>query len=1233
MGFTYTKDQQSVIDVHDKNVLVAAAAGSGKTAVLVERIVRMIADPEKKLDIDRLLVVTFTKAAAAEMKERINKALTKRLEEEPDNFHLQKQITLIHNAQITTIDSFCLFVLRNHFNEVGLDPTFRPADEGESKLIEEDVLTELLEQKYKENSEAFCKLVDSFAKNGTDTMLEETMKSLRNSAMSYPFPIKWLEECKTGYADASAPYISFVMSYIKEMIQGMLSKTEYLKSLCEENDGPYMYIEALESDEEIFKKLAKIDSFPAFYEVINTLNYKMLSRKKDESVSEEKREMVKSGRDEYKKEIKKIAEKFFYAPFEEQMEELSRSSDVISELIDCVILFQEAFAARKREMNIIDFSDMEHFALDILVEEKGNEVEPTKVAKGFKDYFHEILIDEYQDSNLVQEYLLKSIAKEEAGKNNRFMVGDVKQSIYKFRLARPDLFMEKFDRYQTESMDSYDAGGNQIRIDLHKNFRSRNEVLEVSNMIFAQIMQKDLGGVNYDQDAKLNLGAIYPETEDTKVEFAIADMTRFGDGKGKSKDAKEVEARVIAKKIKELVGKTEVYDKDKDKMRPAKYRDMVILLRTNAGWDEVFHKVLTEEGVPSYIDSKTGYFSALEVQSVLDFLKVLDNPLQDIPLCGVMLSFQFGFTEEELSLIKVNLNEYKRNIEEDKYGKKLYDALLCYMEEIEGDYSVEKNEELRIRVKNFITIIEEFRDRMHYKPIHQLIREIYEELHVYAMYSVLSEGEQRRRNLDMLLEKAIKFEQTSYRGLFHFIRYIDQLHKYEVDFGEASALEENADVVQLLSIHKSKGLEFPICFIAGTAKAMNEKDQQKAFIIEGDLGVGMEYVDLEKHIYKPTLRKNALALKMKMDAFGEELRILYVALTRAKEKLIITAAPKELEKDIRSMGYLLNSKDLEIPFATKIGAKKYFDFLLYALCRHRSMKTLFETYDMKMNENLEIYHMEPEIKVEVFGEEDLEAPKTEAEIKKELWKNALLTQMQIGNPDEEMEERIKARFQFQYPYQSQTGMVTKTTVSQLKMEAMEDEVHSIFEEVERQSYVPAFMREEEEISGSLRGSAVHKFLELISFDKPLNKTEVGELLTKYEKNGRMPKEYVAAVFPWKIADFMYSDIAKRMIRAKQKGMLYKEQPFVLGVSANRVDPSYPKEETVLVQGIIDVFFEEEDGLVVLDYKTDYVETEDELRERYRTQIDYYAEALEQMTGKKIKEKQLYSFALKRSVSI
>ena len=633
-----------------------------------------------------------------------------------------------------------------------------------------------------------------------------------------------------------------------------------------------------------------------------------------------------------------------------------------------------------------------------------------------------------------------------------------------------------------------------------------------------------------------------------------------------------MEARVIAKKIKELVGKTEVYDKDKDEMRPAKYRDIVILLRTNAGWDEVFHKVLTEEGVPSYIDSKTGYFSALEVQSILDFLKVLDNPLQDIPLCGVMMSFQFGFSEEELSLLKVNLNEYRKNINEDKYGKKIFDAVLCYAEEAGEDDSLKKNEKLRLRVINFIGVVEEFRDRMHYKPIHQLIREIYEELHVYAMYSVLSEGEQRRRNLDMLLEKAIKFEQTSYRGLFHFIRYIDQLHKYEVDFGEASALEESADVVQMLSIHKSKGLEFPICFIAGTAKAMNEKDQQKAFIIEGDLGVGMEYVDLDRHIYKPTIRKNALALKMKIDAFGEELRILYVALTRAKEKLIITAAPKELEKDIQCMGYLLNSNDIEIPFSTKIGAKSYFDFLLYALCRHRSMSDLFETYGMKINKNSEIFNMEPEIHVEVFGEEDLETLKTEEEIKKELWKNALLTQMKHGNPDEEMEEKIKTKFQFQYPYLRQTGMVTKTTVSQLKMEAMEEEVHSIFEEVERQSYIPAFMREKEEISGSLRGSAVHKFLELISFDRPLNKTEVEELLLKFEKNGRMPKEYVAAVFPGKIADFMYSDVARRMILAKQKGKLYKEQPFVLSVTANRVNPTYPSDKTDLVQGLIDVFF-------------------------------------------------------------
>jgi ATP-dependent helicase/nuclease subunit A len=1030
--------------------------------------------------------------------------------------------------------------------------------------------------------------------------------------------------------------------YVKNMAAGILEKITYLQTVCLDSDGPYMYAEAFEEDKLVIEKLLDVDNYDDLYDRVLAIKYKALGRKKDDSVSEEKKDYVKAGRDEYKKQIKTITEKYFFAPFEKQMEELEESKDIISELIDTVIEFQEAFATKKREMNVIDFSDMEHFALDILVKHREDGVVASKVARGFQEYFHEILIDEYQDSNLVQEYLLGSIAKTEPGKNNRFMVGDVKQSIYKFRLARPDLFMDKFDQYPTEKNEAYIEDGDEIRIDLHKNFRSRPEVLEASNMIFTQIMQKDLGGVTYDDDAKLNLGATYPDTEEAKVELLLADMTRFGDGKGRSKDAKEAEARVIAKRIKELVGKTEVFDKDKGIMRPAKYKDMVILLRTNAGWDEVFHKILTEEGVPSYIDSKAGYFSALEVQSVLDFLKILDNPLQDIPLCGSMMSFQFGFTEEELSLIKVQAKRYLKEIGTAKtsqeevesdlnaeadlslYGKKLYHAVCLYGE-------IGEDEVLKERVSLFIKVIDDFRDRMHYEPIHQLIREIYEELNVYAMYSVLSEGEQRKRNLDMLLEKAIKFEQTSYRGLFHFIRYIDQLHKYEVDFGEASVLEESADVVQMLSIHKSKGLEFPICFIAGTAKQLNEKDQQKAFIIEGDLGVGMEYVDIKKHIYKPTLRKNALALKMKMDAFGEELRILYVALTRAKEKLIITGSPKELEKDIRSLGYLLNAEKIDIPFATKIGAKKYLDFILFALCRHRSMENLFASYDLRINTNTPVYNMEPEIKVTVFGEEDLEVPKRQEQIKKELWKNALKTQMEHGNPDEDMEEKIRTKFHFKYPYKQQRGMVTKTTVSQLKMEAMEEEVHSIFEETERQSYVPAFMREEEEISGSLRGSAVHKFLELIAFDKTLNKTEVEELLERYKKNGRMSDEYVAAVLPWKIADFMYSDVARRMIEAKKKNALYKEQPFVLTVSANRVDPSYPEEEKILVQGIIDVFFEEEDGLVVLDYKTDFVKTEEELRERYQTQIDYYAEALEKLTGKKVKEKILYSFALKKSI--
>ena len=1216
MEIKYTIDQQKVIEVHKKNILVAAAAGSGKTAVLVERIVQMISDPVKKIDIDRLLVVTFTKAAAAEMRERISKSLTKRLEEDANNTHLQKQVTLIHNAQITTIDSFCLFVLKNNFNEVGLDPTFRIADDGEIKLLEEEVLKEVLEEKYQRSEESFLTMVESFAKNGKDTQLEETMKKMRNLAMSYPFPMEWLDSCKNMYADPHAPYLVFVKNYIKDILLGILEKIRYELVVAEENDGPYMYLEVIKEDQELVEMLLKESDFSKLGERIQQISFTSLPSKKDDAVSTEKRERVKNIRNGYKKEVKVLADDYFFAPLDSLLEDLVDSQGVISELVDCVMIYQKAFLEKKREKNMIDFSDMEHLALEILIEKEKDTIKPTKVAKAYQDYFEEILIDEYQDSNLVQEFLLSSIAKVGKGHNNRFMVGDVKQSIYKFRLARPDIFMDKYERYQKENEEN-------VRIDLHQNFRSRNEILEVSNLIFSQIMQKDLGGVSYDEDAKLNLGASYPETKEEKVELLIADLSLFGEEKILSKEAREIEARVIAKKIKEMVGNTQIYDREIKEYRDVQYRDMVILLRTYAGWDDIFKQILTEEGIPSFVDSKTGYFSATEIEFVLDFIKVLDNPYQDIPLCGILVSLPFAFTEEEVSLIRIASKERTKQA-----GKKekLFVSVKEYIKNGE-------REDLIKRLSIFCNHIEDFRNRVSHEPIHQLIREIYDELNTYAIFSVLPEGEQRSRNLDMLLEKAIKFENTSYHGLFHFVRYIEQLHKYEVDFGEASVLEETADVVQIISIHKSKGLEFPICFVSGMAKPFNKKDYHTSFVVEGDLGVGMEYVDLKRRITKPTIRKNALITKMKMDALGEELRVLYVALTRAKEKLIITAATDKLESLITEYGYLLSKEKVALPFLAKMNASSYFDLILAALCRHTCMEEICEAYGLHLSHTCPVYLMNPKINIKIYGKEDLEITKKKEQIKKEIWKKSFITQLKLGNTDQQMEERISTKLRFVYPYMQEAGVYTKTTVSELKMEAMEEEAHSIFKESKKEPYLPLFMREKEEISGSVRGSAFHKFLELFSFDSIPQTKEVEDLLLKYEKNGRMPKEYAAAVLPWKIMDFMNSDVAKRMVEAKGKNCLYKEQPFVLSVPANRVNLAFPEEEQILVQGIIDVFFEEQDGLVVLDYKTDQVSTETELIKRYKTQLDYYGEALEKLTGKKVKEKLIYSFALKKSVPI
>lgn len=1239
MAVAFTPEQQKVIELQNRNILVSAAAGSGKTAVLVERIVRMVTDEEHPVDIDRLLVVTFTNAAAAEMRERISLAISKKLEQQPGNVHLQKQASLLHNAQITTIDSFCLFLIRNNFNDIGLDPGFRVADEGELKLLKQDVMTELLEEQYQERSEEFIRCVEYFTGGSNDKLLEEYIGKLYEFSMSCPWPEEWLRECGGDYKITNvtefekADWCRYLVDYTGSISKQWLKDMDTAIHICERPDGPYMYGQVLEKEKQMLEQFLKPESFGEYYEAFDKASFGRLPSKKDDSVNPLCRERVQQIRKDIKKQLEDLKNSYFAFSPEQVVERMQKASHSVEELLRLVILYKEKLDARKRRDNMIDFHDMEHFALHILLtkDENGN-VQPTEAAKEYRQYFHEILIDEYQDSNLVQELLLKSISGEEEGRFNRFMVGDVKQSIYKFRLARPELFMEKYNCYSKDDSDSQ-------RIDLHKNFRSRPQVLDSVNALFYRIMGRELGGVEYDEEAALYAGAAFPEVrtadepgaDEPEEDKPEEDEQRCGEEKacspydteyiiiGKDEDSslssRQQEAAVIAGKIRELYRELKVTDKDTGKLRPVKYSDIVILLRTTAGWAEEFKGRLEKEGIPVHVASRTGYFQAVEIKTLMQLLHVIDNPLQDIPLYGTLKSFFGGFTEEEIAGIRADGHEVH-----------FYELLTSY----EGP--------LKEKVQGFLKQIAGYRQKTAYTPIHKLIQEILWDTGYLDYVTARPGGEQRRSNVEMLLTRAAAFENTSYYGLFHFLRYVEQLEKYEVDYGEADVFDENADVVRIMSIHKSKGLEFPVCFVAGLSKKFNMQDAGGRLIADIDMGVGVDYIDSDLRVQSHTLKKKAVALKMKLDALGEEMRVLYVAMTRAKEKLLLTAMtpdiPKfreelELKKEFEEQADGIKGK---VSFSERSNAGCYLDFILPCLS----------------SENCRF--VEP---CQVMLTDVSEAAR-EMELRQKLFL-ASSRRDEMTDEDNQIMTKLSEKLSKVYPCQYLENLYIKTTVSELKKKAIHDlsnqsieDARVLFEEPEVVPYIPSFIRDKEEMSGTDRGSAYHKVMELLDFNplmiwagrKELTEEEQAALqeelnrqLDSFVQMEMLTQKWRDSVFLGKIEDFLKTNLAWRMGRAGESGKLKKEQPFVLGIGADRLGKEFPADEQVLIQGIIDVFFEENGKIIVADYKTDAVHSPDELIKRYQIQLDYYAEALERLTGKKVAEKIIYSFALGREIML
>ena len=1264
MGVSWTTEQQQVIDLRNRNILVSAAAGSGKTAVLVERIVKIITDKNHPVDIDHLLIVTFTNAAAAEMRERIGNAIEKALDEQPGNEHLLRQLTLIHNAQITTIDSFCLYVVRNHFHEIDLEPNFRIGDEGELKLLREDVLGRVLEQNYEEPSEAFSDFVEGYASGRTDAALNEMILQLYEFSRSYPWPEKWLDSFVGAYrietreeldrAEWLAPLtenICFVLKDCEQLLKQALAITQ-------QDDGPDMYEKAVRSDLEKYESLSKLTSFCELSVALSDIKYDRLASSRGFEGNPDKLELVKSLREQAKDVVKKLCKQYFFCSPEMMIEQLERTEPMLEEVVRLTKQFADEFAAAKRRKNLVDFHDVEHFALQILVDEETEKAK--KTAEEFRDTFEEIMIDEYQDSNEVQETLLRSISREERGENNIFMVGDVKQSIYRFRLARPELFMKKYDSYSLEESTTQ-------RIDLHKNFRSREEVLTCTNDIFYKIMARSLGNVEYDAEAALYPGASYPVSADFIPEILLADSNDELLEDTELTDKKTLEAKIVAEEIKHLMKTQQVTDKAAGTLRAAHYSDIVILLRSLSGWADSLVEVLNGNGIPAHTVSSTGYFSTVEVQTVLSMLRLLDNPRQDIPMAAVLRSPMAGLTDEELAVLRLEdgsvpfheaVLELAEGLYEEDGQKEISDSEADRKQGRNADEKTENHIEITAHRKllKFYKKYKQLRQLVPDTPIHELIEIILRETGYGHYVAAMPAGNRRTANLNMLLEKAAAYEKTSYKGLFHFVRYIDELQKYDVDFGEADMVGENEDVVRIMSIHKSKGLEFPIVIVSGMGKNFNKQDTRSKMVLHPELGIGLDYMDGKKRIKSPTIAKKAIAKQIDLENLGEELRVLYVALIRAKEKLILTGtlkdAPEKLEF-FRQQANLSKAADRPLSYLTREGASGYLDWILPAVLSYG------DKYPVRIVEAAEL----------VLDE-----------VENQLEQNEDLTERieEIEAADTQLVGQLKQRFSQRYPYQTDILRKNKYSVSELKHRAMREKF-----EAEQEETIPAFLEEpvtptiplfiqrEESVEqetanrGALRGTAVHRVMECYDF---ASEKSVHEQMEAMEKEEKITADMRALVREQTVADFVSSETGKRMALAQRGGALYREKPFVMGfteeelerygfgagaqmieneaqtenaqqeiMSENVSQENHMHEEDLtLIQGIIDVFWIEDDGITVLDYKTDRVDTAQELIDRYATQLKLYADALERVfaTRKlKVKEILIYSFRLVKLISI
>lgn len=1204
----WTNEQLQAIQEKDSNILVAAAAGSGKTAVLVERIIHKIID--EQMDIDKILVVTFTNAAASEMRERILEAIYKKLEENPENVHLQRQIILLNKASICTIHSFCLDVIHNHFYEIDLPSNFKIADTAEIDLLKQEVLDDLFEQKYTENDKDFIELLENYTNYRGDEALQELVLKIYKFIQSSPFPIKWLQEklelLKIEDKDISQTiWGKLIIQAVEDDIQESIMQLETVKSKMALYPEMTKFYQKICEDLIILKDLQNYNSWDELY--IKLLNFNFSKWPVDKKVTNDLKEDSKEIRDKVKKHIKEKTAKLLSCSQEQAVKDLKIITPILEKLANLVTEFTKNFAEKKKEKNCIDFNDIEHFALKILLDENNN---PTEVAKKYKEKFEEIAIDEYQDSNLVQEAILTSISKG----NNIFMVGDVKQSIYKFRQARPELFLQKYDEYKNKEEKAQEDN---LKIQLFRNFRSRQNILNITNLVFESIMSKELGDINYNENEYLNYGANYPEPEEIKNYAGIAELdiidlkedesiTAF-EGEEDEEEQEKVEddvleAKFVANKIQELLNSDYMVFDKKQGYRKIRPKDIVILLRATSNLSPIYEKELSDLELPVFSDTSGTYLDTVEIQTILSVLKIIDNPLQDIPLVVVLRSSICNFTDNDL--ITIRLTDRNCNF---------YEALIKTRIICDGD--------LKDKIESFLEKLEKWKSISQYMPLDEFIWQIYLDTGYYQYVGLLPNGAMRQANLKTLFEKAKQYEKASFKGLFNFIQFIDKLKKQNGDLASAKLIGENEDVIRIMSIHKSKGLEFPVVFLCNSHKKFNMQDLNDNILLHQDIGFGPTIMDATKKIKYSSIAKDAIKLKMKQETLSEEQRILYVALTRAKEKLYITGRSKDFTKYVQDKNKVLEmyeSENIKLDAKLMKKANSYLDWIMcvYLFNQGRTITLKGEQYKLS-----------DIITLNVSNKKDLLKALAKEEVVEQIDLKEKIEQILKNKSDEEnkkSEQALEELLEWKYDYIVDTTLPTKSSVTKIKQEKikLEEILKGIeSEEVEyKKSYTPKFMQEDKKISNAEKGTLVHLCIQRLDERKDYELKDIQNMILNLVEKEIITQNEADAIDVNLIYQYTKSQLFEELRQAKE---VHKEQPFYINIPAKDVvSEAENSKKNILVQGIIDLYYiDKNDNLVLIDFKTDYISNEpnakEKILEKYKVQLEIYKTALEQALGRKV----------------